>query len=326
MLAERSRLQGEILKVTPDNFEQLALEVFRFQSAHNPLYRSWVDGLRVMPAKVKRLSQIPALPISMFKSHQIQTGDWEAEQVFTSSGTTGQATSAHYVRSVEWYHQIARRGFEQFYGSIDDFAFFALLPSYLERSGSSLVRMVDDFIISSRNLGGFFLYDHEKMLNEISLVQHDRVVLIGVTYALLDLCALQPDLSHCIVMETGGMKGQRREMIREEVHEILGKGLNVNEVHSEYGMTELLSQAYSKGNGIFACANTLQILIRESTDPLQILSPGRHGLVNVVDLGNLDSCAFIATDDVGIVYPDGSFKVLGRMDGADVRGCNLMVV
>jgi Acyl-protein synthetase, LuxE len=326
MLAERSRLQGEILKVTPDNFEHLALEVFRFQYVHNALYRAWVDGLHIASSKVLKLEQIPFLPISMFKTHSVQTGQWDAEKVFSSSGTTGQVTSNHPLRSVEWYQLIAKLGFEKFYGSLRDYAFFALLPSYLERSGSSLVMMVDDFIEASENPGGFYIYDHQRLLSEIALVPNKQVLLIGVTYALLDLAELRPDLSGCIVMETGGMKGQRKEMIREEVHEILSKGLQVPAVHSEYGMTELLSQAYSRGKGIFECANTLKIVVRESTDPMQILPPGRHGLINAIDLGNLDSCAFIATDDVGIVYPDGSFKVLGRMDGADVRGCNLMVV
>ena len=326
MLSTRASLQAKILEVSASNFESVALEVFHFQYANNPVYHSWVAGLKVLPLEVKELSQIPALPISMFKSHQVQTGVWEAEKVFTSSGTTGQSTSAHYLRSLDWYHQIARQGFEQFYGSLQEFAFFALLPSYLERSGSSLVMMIDDFMRRSGNPGGFFLYDHAGMVAEMRSVQQKRVVLIGVTYALLDLCGLRPDLSECIVMETGGMKGQRREMIREEVHEILSKCLQVPMVHSEYGMTELLSQAYSRGNGVFECANTLKVLIRESTDPLEILSPGRHGLINAIDLGNLDSCAFIATDDVGIVYPDGSFKVLGRMDGAEVRGCNLMAL
>jgi len=321
----RLELQKKILSITPFTFDAIALEVFHFQYQNNKFYRNWVDLLGIEIKKVNTIEKIPFLPIGFFKSHIIKSLEWEEEKVFTSSGTTGAITSRHFVRSLDWYKQISKIGFEQFYGELKDFEFYALLPSYLEREGSSLVKMLADFIEISGNKGGFYLYNHEELLREISNASKKQKILVGVTYALLDLAEKATDLSKCTVMETGGMKGKRKEMIREDVHDVLCKDLKLNDIHSEYGMTELLSQAYSKGAGIFECTKTIKVLVREATDPLEILPNNKSGLINIIDLGNLDTCSFIATDDIGIVRNDQTFRVLGRMDGADIRGCNLMV-
>lgn len=321
----RNNLQTKILEIVPHQFDDIALELFNFQYKSNPIYKQWVDLLGVDISKIDTIGKIPFLPIQFFKSNIIKSLDWKEEKVFSSSGTTGSANSKHFIRSLDWYHKISKLGFEHFYSYIKNYSFFALLPSYLEREGSSLIEMIHYFIELSGNQGGFFLYNHDDLIDKIQKNISEKPLLIGVTYALLDLAEKDINLKNCIVMETGGMKGRRKEMVRPEVHELLSNGLNVNEIHSEYGMTELLSQAYSMDDGKFQCTPTMKVLLRDSTDPFTILTNQKSGLINVIDLGNIDSCAFIATDDIGIIENDGKFKIMGRLDGADIRGCNLMI-
>ncbi len=320
----------KIFSTNSVSFGQEALDIFNYQLNNNAVYCDFVQALGIRTQDVREVKDIPFLPVRFFKTHPVVTGDFSPEAVFESSGTTGMVSSRHLVRDVKLYEESFSRGFSVFYGDITDYCVIGLLPSYLERGHSSLVYMVDRLISQSGHPeSGFYLDEYAKLASVLQSLEErgQPVLLIGVSFALLDFAELYPmTLKHTIIMETGGMKGRRKELIRQELHAILKSAFNQSSIHSEYGMTELLSQAYSRGKGIFECANTLKIVVRESTDPMEILPPGRHGLINAIDLGNLDSCAFIATDDVGIVYPDGSFKVLGRMDGADVRGCNLMVV
>ena len=269
------------------------------------------------------------MPIGFFKSQQIVSSAGPVQVAFTSSGTTGITTSRHLVTDVGWYEASFRKGFELFYGDISQYTILALLPNYLERDGSSLIYMVEDLIKQSHNPdSGFFLYNHDELHHQLKKQQQNNkpTVLIGVTYALLDFIEnYQVDFPGLIIMETGGMKGRRKEMIREELHAQLCSGFGVKAIHSEYGMTELLSQAYSKGNGIFNCPPWMRILSRDTNDPLTILNDGKAGGINVVDLANINSCSFISTQDMGKLYPDGSFEVLGRFDDADIRGCNLLI-
>jgi Acyl-protein synthetase, LuxE len=328
----RDNLKAQILRgpFSEAEFEHLALEVFNFQYKYNAFYRRYCSLLGKEFSAVSKLSEIPFLPIQFFKNQTIQTGDWKAETIFSSSGTTGAITSQHLCRDLDYYQKIARQGFEQFYGKIENYCILGLLPSYLERSGSSLVAMVDDFIqLSNAPKSGFFLNNHAE-LAEILRGQRDAdkpTLLIGVSFGLLDFIDnFTINFPNLVVMETGGMKGRRREMIRAELHETMAKGFGVSKIHSEYGMTELFSQGYSKGNGIFEPISTLSVLSREINDPLSILPKnGKLGILNIVDLGNLDTCSFIATDDLGRVFDDGSFEVLGRLDNSDMRGCNLLV-
>lgn len=311
-------------------FEKIALKVFRFQYDSNTVYREFCDLLHVKKQEVQSLKQIPFLPIQFFKSHKVVSNDNPIQETFTSSGTTGMITSKHHVTDVSIYEESYRKGFSQFYGNIEDYTLLALLPSYLEREGSSLIYMVNDLIKLSNNTNsGFYLNQYEELTKTlIDLDQSGQnVILIGVTYALLDLIERQKfQLKNTIIMETGGMKGKRKEMIREELHEILCKGFGVSTIHSEYGMTELLSQAYSLGNGVFECPPWMQILIRETEDALNYVANGKTGGINVIDLANINSCSFIATQDLGKKNPNNSFEVLGRFDNSDIRGCNLMVV
>ncbi|CAM3333452.1 Acyl-protein synthetase [Flavobacterium longum] len=304
--------------------------MFRFQHEHNNVYREFCDYLGVDSQKVKSLEKIPFLPISFFKSHDVMTDEHPVQQIFTSSGTTGMATSRHLVTDVSLYEESYRRAFAQFYGNIEDYAVLALLPSYLERGGSSLIYMVDDLIKLSNNPdSGFYLHNQEELAVKLKMLDEagQNVLLIGVTYALLDMLeAHQFSLQNTIIMETGGMKGRRKEMIREELHAVLCKGFGVHSIHSEYGMTELLSQAYSLGDGIFECPDWMRILVRDTEDALSYVDGGKTGGINVIDLANINSCAFIATQDLGKKYADGSFEVLGRFDHSDIRGCNLMVM
>jgi len=311
-------------------FEKTALKMFRYQYDGNTVYREFCDLLGTDPVQVKSIEAIPFLPIEFFKSREVVTGKSEAQTVFTSSGTTGMSTSRHLVSDVSVYEKSFRKAFSQFYGNIEDYAVLALLPSYLEREGSSLIYMVEDLIQNSRNPdSGFYLHNLDALADKlVSLdTSSQNVLLIGVTYALLDLVEKRKfDLRHTIVMETGGMKGKRKEMIREELHETLCKGFGVSVIHSEYGMTELLSQAYSLGNGIFQCPDWMQILTRDTEDAMSYVGFSKTGGINVIDLANINSCAFIATQDLGKRYPDGTFEVLGRFDNSDIRGCNLMMV
>jgi len=314
---------------TDERFNETALQVFNYQAQHNPVYRQFIEGLKIDPSSITSYSQIPFLPIEFFKSHTILSTDAPVEVTFTSSGTTGMITSSHQVTDKTWYEESFRRAFNIFYGDIRDFTVLALLPSYLEREGSSLIYMVDDLIKQSNHPdSGFFLYNHDELFHQLKKQQDARkpTLLIGVTFGLLDFIEnYQVNFPELIVMETGGMKGRRKEMIREELHAILGKGFGVEQIHSEYGMTELLSQAYSKGDGIFNCPPWMKIIIRDTNDPLSTLQSGKTGGISVIDLANINSCAFIATQDLGRIYPDGSFEVLGRFDQSDIRGCNLLI-
>ncbi|OIQ36498.1 MAG: acyl transferase [Bacteroidetes bacterium MedPE-SWsnd-G1] len=309
-------------------FEEQALEIFRFQSKNCTVYRDFIKHLRVDVSSVSNLSEIPFLPIQFFKSHTIVSNNDAVEQTFLSSGTGG-IQSKHFVTDLTVYEESYLKGFAHFYGNIDDYILLALLPSYLERDGSSLIYMVDDLIKKSKNeKSGFFLKNNSKFKETVqnSSKNNKKLLVLGVSYALLDEAEKQEiDLSNAIVMETGGMKGRRKEMIRAELHNELTKGLNVEKIHSEYGMTELLSQAYSKGDGIFECPPWMDIIIRDTEDALSLLPNGKSGGVNVIDLANINSCSFIATQDLGKKFDNGSFEILGRFDNSDIRGCNLLI-
>ncbi|WP_298156569.1 acyl transferase [Flavobacterium sp.] len=311
-------------------FDKTALKVFRYQHENNAVYREFCDLLQVDKGSVKSLAQIPFLPIQFFKTHQVVSNLNEVQQTFTSSGTTGTNTSRHLVTDVSLYEQSYRAAFTQFYGNIEEYAILALLPSYLEREGSSLIYMVEDLIKMTNNAdSGFYLFNHEDLIQKLTALDHDgqNVILIGVTYGLLDLLEKQSfSLNNTIIMETGGMKGRRKEMIREELHKVLCDGFGVSAIHSEYGMTELLSQAYSLGDGIFECPPWMQVLVRDTEDALTYVENGKTGGINVIDLANINSCSFIATQDLGKKYTNNTFEVLGRFDHSDIRGCNLMVL
>ena len=311
-------------------FEKIALKVFRFQCENNLVYQEFCDFLKIDKQSVKKLQQIPFLPIQFFKNHNVVSNTNEIQEIFTSSGTTGMITSKHLVTDVSLYEQSYRNAFSEFYGNIEDYAILALLPSYLERSGSSLIYMVKNLIeLSNNEHSGFYLHNYDDLITKLVELDNagQNIILIGVTYALLDIVEKQKfQLKNTIIMETGGMKGKRKELIREELHEILCDGFGVSSIHSEYGMTELLSQAYSLGNGIFECPAWMQILIRDTEDAMTYVSNGKTGGINVIDLANINSCSFIATQDLGKKYPNNSFEVLGRFDNSDIRGCNLMVI
>ncbi|MFM2213868.1 MAG: hypothetical protein RL427_1131 [Bacteroidota bacterium] len=311
-------------------FEKMALKVFRYQYENNLVYQQFCDFLKVEKHSVKSLAQIPFLPIQFFKSHEVVSNPDTIQETFTSSGTTGMITSRHLVTDVSLYEQSYRLAFSEFYGNIEDYVVLALLPSYLERSGSSLIYMVQDLIALSNNEhSGFYLHNYDELIAKLTALDNagQNVLLIGVTYALLDLVEQHNfHLKNTIIMETGGMKGKRKEMIREELHSILCKGFGVSSIHSEYGMTELLSQAYSLGNGVFECPSWMHILLRDPEDALAYVADGKTGGVNVIDLANINSCSFIATQDLGKKQPNNSFEILGRFDHSDIRGCNLMVI
>ncbi|MEM9527478.1 MAG: acyl transferase [Bacteroidota bacterium] len=326
---ERDRLLDRIRTVEEVAFDALALDVFRFQATYNSIYAQYLKLLHIDPTSVSRTTDIPFLPITLFKNHDLRSGEWSAMRTFTSSGTTGLTTSKHSLRSDGWYRFNAQRAFEKQYGPLQGRAVLALLPAYLERTGSSLVFMADDFIQRSVHPdSGFFLDDLPALSAKLARLEAEKVptLLIGVSFALLDLAEQFPQpLGNTIIMETGGMKGRRRELTREELHTTLAMAFSVEYIHSEYGMTELLSQAYAPRNGVFLPAPTLRAYTREITDPLSFSGAGRTGAINLIDLANLDTISFIATDDLGKCYPDGTFEVLGRMDASDVRGCNLLV-
>lgn len=337
MISNRDILKQQIQLVQPNNFDELALAVFRYQAAKNPLYKKYLSLLNIQPNLVQSIEAIPFLPISFFKTQEVRTTDNEQSSpnhseaaIFSSSGTTGTTTSRHYVSDVDFYKNITVLGFESFYGAVKDYCILGLLPSYLERSGSSLIAMVDHFIgLSEHSQSGFFLYDHAALANVLMACQKQNIptLLIGVSFALLDFAEAYPiDLQDLIIMETGGMKGRRKEITRIELHQQLQQAFKVNTIHSEYGMTELLSQGYSKGQGIFKPSPTMKVWSREITDPLTLQKNNKTGVLNIIDLANLDSCAFIATEDLGKVANNGSFEILGRLDSSDVRGCNLMVL
>jgi len=319
-----------IFKLNTDkSFEDHALETFQFQAVNNKTYSDFIKKLNIDTASITEIEQIPFLPIQFFKTHQIISSTEPIQQVFLSSGTTDPIRSKHYITNLELYRSSFTKGFQHFYGEIENFTILALLPNYLEQESSSLVYMVKELIEKSGSKeSGFYLHN----LNELAqkLFQLDRngvkVMLIGVSYALLDLIDLRRfDLKNTVIMETGGMKGHRKEMIKEELHQVLCDGFGVDRIHSEYGMTELLSQAYSHGKGIFKAPPWMKILTRDTEDALIILPHERTGGLNIIDLANINSCSFIATQDLGKTCSDGTFEVLGRFDNSDIRGCNLMI-
>lgn len=310
-------------------FEKITLKVFRHQYENNEVYHKFCNLLKKNPSNVKRIPDIPFLPIQFFKSERIVSNKADDEIIFTSSGTTGMVTSKHHVTDLSVYETSFRQAFSQFYGNIEDYCILAILPSYLERDGSSLIYMVQDLIEGSQHPdSGFYLNEYQQLADKLITLDKEgqNVVLIGVTYALLDIIEqFDFQLSNTIIMETGGMKGKRKEMIREELHAILSKGFGVSTIHSEYGMTELLSQAYSLGNGIFECPPWMDVIIRDTEDALSLIGYNKTGGINVIDLANINSCAFIATQDLGKKYENQTFEVLGRFDNSDIRGCNLLV-
>ncbi len=319
----------KVFGVSEADFEALSLEIFRYQFENNRVYNNYVKALGVNPSGIHTITQIPFLPIRFFKSHPVQTGDFTPETVFESSGTTGTVNSRHLVKDISLYTESFTRSFELFYGPVKNWCIIGLLPSYLERSNSSLVFMVNNMIKeTAHEKNGFYLDEYDQLftvLNELES-QQQKTLLIGVTFALLDFAEqFQPVLKNTVVMETGGMKGRRKEMIRPELHELLTKSFHITTVHSEYGMTELLSQAWSTGEGIFNTPPWMKILVRDEEDPLLVRETGA-GAINVIDLANVHSCSFIATDDAGKVFKNRSFEILGRMDGSDMRGCSLLMV
>jgi hypothetical protein len=321
-------IEDKIFTVETADFEQLALEVFKFQYNNNAIYQQYVNALSIVGSNVRSVEQIPFLPIRFFKTTEIKTTLFEPEAVFESSGTTQTVNSRHYVKDINIYRRSFLQAWERFYGPVQDWCVIGLLPAYLERQNSSLVVMVNEMIkLSQHAHSGFYLYEHEKLASVLQELekQGQKTILIGVTFGLLDFAEQYPmPLQHTIVMETGGMKGRRREMTREEVHLLLNTAFQTHAIHSEYGMTELLSQAYSYGDGIFNCPPWMKVLMRQDDDPLDVRVSG-SGIINIIDLANIYSCSFIATDDVGTVMPDGSFEVLGRIDTSDIRGCNLLI-
>ncbi|MCB9045838.1 MAG: acyl transferase [Chitinophagales bacterium] len=316
--------------INGQNFEDIALELFRYQYARNDIYRRFTDALHIIPGNVHHITGIPFLPVSFYKTHKVVIGDINDDTlVFSSSTTTSDIPGRHYVQDKTLYDESLFTGFAQQYGDVKDYAILALLPSYLQRGGASLVYMAERLMqASGHRLNGFYLDEYEKLAAVLAELEAggQPTLLLGVTFALLDFAEAHPmQLKHTIVMETGGMKGRRREMTRGEVHDVLKEKLGVKQVHSEYGMTELLSQAYATHDGLFRPSATMRVLVRDMNDPLDVSTSG-SGCINVIDLANVHSCAFIATDDMGRIYADGSFEVLGRADHSALRGCNLMVV
>ncbi len=321
---------SEIFEISSEEqFNETALKVFHFQHRHNRVYREFCQALNVPVELVKHYPDIPFIPIEFFKQHPVLCGEGIPELVFTSSGTTGSQTSRHYVRYPDIYRESFLRAFRIFFGNPEDYHILALLPDYLERSGSSLIYMADELIRRSKSLhSGFYLNELANLRDKINTLQNDtrKILLLGVSFALLDMAENFP-VNHprLMVMETGGMKGRRKELVREELHDILKKAFGTDRIYSEYGMTELLSQAYSDGDGMFACPPWMKILIREPNDPLSVSVGEMSGGINVIDLANFYSCSFIATQDLGKILKNGLFEISGRFDSSDVRGCNLMV-
>ena len=305
-------------------FERAALELFRFQAAACPPYREYLARIGMRPEAVGSLCEIPFLPIELFKSHDVYCGDGAPEAVFTSSATTGMTPSRHMMRSLALYEEAFRRAFRAFYGDPSHWSLYALLPNYLRRKGSSLVYMADR-LIADCGSGGFYLDNYDSLLRDMAADTKPKI-LLGVSYALWDLAErYAPTLRDTIVMETGGMKGYREELPKEAFHRILCEAFGVEAIHSEYGMAELTSQAYSQGGNRFRCPAWMKVVCRDVNDPFALLPAGSRGGLNLIDLANRWSCAFIQTQDVGQVAADGSFVVEGRIDHAEIRGCNLLV-
>lgn len=325
---DRKHLARSIFEVETKTFDDLALEVFRYQYENNAVYREFCNLLSKKTAAVQSIEDIPFLPIELFKTHRVVSGNAPVQKVFRSSGTTGSINSSHHVSDLTCYEESFTRCFKRFFGAADKYCLLALLPSYLERNDASLVYMIEHLISQTKHpYSGFFLYNQEDLKNTLTRLDamDQPVLLIGVTFALLDFAEKYPlQLNHALIMETGGMKGRRREMIREELHQRLKDGFGTDKIYSEYGMTELLSQAYYLEDKKFHPPPWMRVRIRDVNDPLQPAEDGSTGAINIIDLANLDSCSFIATADLGKAYPDGTFDVTGRMDQGDIRGCNLM--
>ena len=323
-------LVDRIFSVNDRTFEGLAIEVFVQQYVNTPVYRAFCDSLKIKPDNVSEIGDIPFLPVELFKNYEVLASGQSPQVIFESSGTTGSIPSRHYVSDLSLYEKSFLLGFKRFYGEPSDYVFLGLLPSYLERNNSSLVYMTHKLIQYSGNPeGGFFLNEFEKLYNFLLELKAGKrkTILLGVTFGLLDFAEVyKMEFPELIVMETGGMKGRREELTRPEVHERLCAAFGVAKIHSEYGMTELLSQGYSKGDGIFELPPWMKMYTRDVYDPLKLLQPGRSGAVNIIDLANLNSCSFIATNDLGIVNDNGTFEIMGRVDNAEIRGCNLMVM
>lgn len=321
----------KIINLNPKDFDETALEVFYYQYRYNTVYRQYIDLVGAKKTAIKAIEDIPFMPIAFFKQHQIKTAQWEIEKVFSSSGTTGMLSSKHYVRDVSVYERVSRQIFEQQYGSISDYHILALLPAYLEREGSSLVYMVNDFIQQTNSPhSGFYLHNKQELATKLDALKKDtsrKIILWGVSFALWELAEQFPvDLQGHIVIETGGMKGRREEILRTELHRILTDAFRVDTIHSEYGMTELMSQAYSKGLGMFDLPPQMRVIIRDINDPFEFYKEcNKTGGINVVDLTNLHSCAFIETQDLGLKHANGMLEILGRFDNSDIRGCNLLI-
>lgn len=315
---------------TETDFLIQALRIFEFQYRNNKVYHSFCSHLDVHPSTVTTLKQIPFLPIEFFKSKSVVSSTEAEEIIFTSSGTTGSETSKHFITDLKLYQNSYLKGFKEFYGAIEDYCILALLPSYLERTGSSLIYMVEDLISKSNHpKSGFFLNEYDQLHQQILELQNNdtKLLIIGVSFALLEFTEhYQFSLHNTIIMETGGMKGRRKELVRQELHQLLTDGFGVPQIHSEYGMTELLSQGYSKGHGVFNCPPWMKVLVRDTEDPLSYQDTGKTGALNIIDLANSNSCSFIATQDLGKTHENGSFEVIGRFDNSDIRGCNLMVL
>lgn len=328
-LSDYGRLKNTILRTTELDFAKNALALFQLQAEHNPVYRRWIELLGINPKEIKEIDAIPFLPIDFFKSQELSIFKASAPEQFLSSGTGGYGASKHLVYDLDFYDQGCRQCFASFYPQGDQFFIAALLPSYLERSGSSLIRMAQDFINRSADPDSGFFLDNLAALAKLLAFKKKAgkpILLLGVSFALLDLAEAFPqDLAGSIIMETGGMKGRRKEMIRSDLHAVLKEAFAVDAIHSEYGMTELFSQAYSRGQGLFRSPAWMKVLVRQVEDPFSYTKKGKTGGLNIIDLANIDSCAFIETQDLGRVHEDGSFEVLGRFDRAEVRGCNLMV-
>ena len=322
--------EKRIFSISSSNsFNELAIDIFHFQYKNNKVYRNFVDYIGIKPSGINHYLKIPFLPIEFFKDQKIITGDFREETIFTSSGTTGQNTSRHYIKSLNLYEQSFILNFNQKFGKLEDYIILALLPSYLEQDSSSLVYMVEKLIRRTHDpQSGFYLHDYKKIAQVLSSLKNvsKKVLLIGVSYALLDLADKHPvHFPELMLMETGGMKGRRKELVRAELHTIFKNAFGIKNVYSEYGMTELLSQAYSYKNGVFQAPAWMKILIRDLNDPLSLIPSGKTGGINIIDLANIHSCSFIATKDLGKKINDNAFEMLGRYDNSDVRGCNLMI-
>ena len=327
---KRDKLRNEIFTIPDENtFVAKAIEVFRYQYEENTIYQKFVDGFKTDIEEINSIEKIPFLPVELFKTHKIKSGNFQEQKIFTSSGTTSNQSASHFVRDLKIYEEAFIKSFETFYGYPGDYVFLALLPSYLERSGSSLIFMMEELIkLSGDKRSGFFLDEFDQLFEVLTKLKEEKrkTILIGVTYALIDFAeAFQINFPELIVMETGGMKGKRKEMIRAEVHELIKPKFGVDIIHSEYGMTELMSQSYSFGNGIFKTPSWMRVFSREMYDPMQYCNFGATGGLNIVDLANIDSCSFVSTQDLGKVYENHSFEIIGRFDDSDIRGCNLMI-